>query len=108
MAKKRTNSTQRKPEAAKPGAKKTNSAGRSIGKVIGCVALLAFVMVEDLWMGIGIFALVFAALYVMQVFFEKSASWFSSGYLYATLGCSALAWAEHQYQIITRLISFGK
>lgn len=108
MAKKKSTGTQRKPETAKPGTQKTNSAGRSMGKVIGCVALLAFVLVDDLWMGIGIFALVFAALYVLQVFFEKSASWFASGYLYATLGCAALAVAEYQYQIVSRLISVGK
>lgn len=109
MAKKSKRSTNNQSKASHtPGSENTSGIGRSMGKVIGCVALLAFVLMDELWMGIGVFTLVFAALYGIQVFAEKSKSWYSSLYLYTTLACGALAYAEYRYQVISNLLRLGK
>ena len=92
----------------KPGANpyQKNRTGQNIGKVLGAACLLAFIIFDQLWIGILTCTLVFSALYIIQVFFEKSKSWYSSMFLYAALATALLAYLEYSSGVITRLMTF--
>ena len=106
MAKQTTRNNKGK-QAVTPGAQKQSSSGRNLGKVIGAMCLLVFIMAEQLWIATAACALAFAVLFVMQVFMEKSVSWYASGYLYATAACAVLAYLEFSSQFISRLLDLG-
>ena len=83
---------------------KNNSYGRNLGKILGCVCLLVFIMFDQLWIGTLACALAFAVIFAMQVFMEKSSSWFATPYFYATLACLALAYAEYSFGFLSNLL----
>ena len=109
MAKKRNNTkaSYTAPASTSAGSKPQQE-GRKSGTILGVVCLLAFVVIEQLWIAIAVSALVLGALYFLQVFGEKSATWYGSGYLYATIACAVLAYLEYSQQIITNIINLGK
>ena len=109
MAKKRNSSkaSYKAPVSTSAGSKPQRE-GRKSGTILGVICLLAFVVIEQLWIAIAVSALVLGALYFLQVFGEKSASWYGSGYLYATIACAVLAYLEYSQQVITNLINLGK
>jgi len=105
MAKKPTQT--RPAQKHNPGAnpyQNNNSVGNNLGKMIGAVCLLVFIIFEQLWIGTLACALAFAVLYVMQVFVERSKTPFTSMYLYATAATALLAYLEYRYQIISNLL----
>lgn len=106
MAKKsnRSNASYKAPVSTSTGKKPTKE-GQKIGMILGLICMFAFVVIDQLWISIGISALVLGCLYIMQVFFEKSAAWYGSGYLYASIACGILSYLEYSGQIITNLIN---
>ena len=95
------------PQNVAPGAdpyQKNNTSGRNLGKMMGAVCLLVFICFDELWVGTLGCAIAFGVLYVMQVFFEKSKTWFSSVYLYATVATALLAYLEYSRQFISNLL----
>ena len=107
MAKKSTRNV--RPQEVKagpdPNAGKATGAGKSLGSIVGCACLLAFIVFDQLWLAIACCALAFAVLYAMQVFLEKSVSWSESPYLYVTLLVGALAFVEYQFGLISRIFN---
>ena len=73
-------------------------------KLLGGVVLLAFILIEELWIVTLIGAAAFAAFMYLQVVVEKSRPWYTSPYLYAIGVCLVLAWLEYQNGFISRLL----
>ena len=84
---------------------KNNSSARNWGKALGAVCLLIFIVFDQLWIGTLGCALCLAVIYGIQVFHDKTAKWYSSVYLYATLILLALAYAEYSSGFITNLMT---
>ena len=78
--------------------------GRRLGMIMGSICLLVFIWFEQMWIGILSCAVAFLVLYVMQVFFEKSRSWYGSIYLYATIAALALTYVEFSTGVISRIL----
>lgn len=78
---------------------------RKMGNILGCVCLLMFILFKELWIGTLAFGIGFTAIFVLQVFLEKSKSWYTSWNLYAALVCYALAYMEYAYGLISNLMN---
>ena len=78
---------------------------RKMGNILGCVCLLMFILFEQLWIGTLAFGIGFTVIFALQVFIEKSKSWYTSWNLYAALACYGLAYLEYAYGLISNLMN---
>jgi len=90
----------------KPGAD-PHSGSKNLGKLLGPACFLMFIIFEHLWLSIFACTLVFMILFVLQVFFEKSSSWYNTPYLYATIATALLAYVEYSTNLITNILKLG-
>ena len=79
---------------------------RKMGNILGCACLLVFIIFEELWIGSLSFAIGFTIIFGLEVFYEKSKTWYSSVNLYAALFCFALTYAEYAYGIVSNIMKF--
>ena len=84
-----------------------SSIGKRLGTVLGSIVLILFIVTDELWIGTLACALGFAVIYAMQVFVEKSKSWYGSIYLYAAILSAVLAWAEYTNGFVSNLMKIG-
>ncbi len=76
-----------------------------MGSIMGCCCLLMFIVFEELWIGTLAFALGFAVIFCIEVFYEKSKVWYASYNLYLTALCLALAYLEYVFGILSNLLT---
>lgn len=84
--------------------KNQNSQTTKLPKLLGGVVLLAFILIEELWIVTLVGAAAFAAFLYLQVVVEKSRPWYTSPYLYAIFVCLVLAWLEYRNGLISNLL----
>lgn len=84
--------------------KEKSAKSRNFSGFIGCVVLLAFIFFEELWIGTAVCACGFLVFFVLQVFVDKSHSWYTSPYLYFSLIVAVLAYLEYAQSLISNLL----
>ena len=84
---------------------KNNSTARSLGKALGAACLVVFIVFEEFWISLLACGICLAVIYAIQVFHDKTAKWYESFYLYATLIVLALTYAEYSNGLLTNLMT---
>ena len=79
---------------------------RRMGSIMGCCCLLVFILFDELWIGTLAFALGFAIIFCLEVFYEEAKKWYASYNLYCVFLCLVLAYVEYYYGFLSNLMNF--